>query len=190
MKAFVLALPAVLLTCVALAQGAEDAPLDPKELMEANKQGIDLYDEGRYEEALPHLRLAAQNGFKRSQARLGGLYLYGLGVERSDLRGLAWLGTAARDSEDADINALFESVWVKVPEQTAPKVTAVIDQYVEKYGMDPTEHCLKTRQAGSHISKATCVFDDKYHTLLELDQEAANQATLGTRRPGADVFGQ
>ena len=176
----------LLLLAVLTLPVAADEPKDWNAIFEANTRGLDLYGKKRYDDALPHLQVAAENGFDQAQARLGGLYLYGLGVDRSDLKGLAWLGTAAHESEDPNILELFATVWEKVPENAAPQVQAIIDQYVERYGVDPSDQCRKSRQAGSHIAKATCIFDDKYHTLQEFERESATQATIGTNRSGIE----
>ena len=176
-------LPVIVLFSVALSsEEAAEVYIDPIVYYEANLEGVKLYEEGEYEEAFPLLRQASRKGFKQSQVRLGGIYLYGLGVERSDIRGLAWIGTAARNTEIKEITDLFDSIWIKVPDSAAPQITAVIDQYVDRYGMDPKELCEKTRQAGSAISVRTCEYGDKYDTLQEVQRETEYQSTMGTRR--------
>ena len=165
-----------------IAGEAGETEIDPIVYYEANREGVQLYEEGKYEKAFPLLHQAARKGFKQSQVRLGGIYLYGLGVERSDIRGLAWIGTAARNTEITEITDLYDSIWSKVPESAADQITAVIDQYVDRYGMDPTELCAQTRQAGSAISTRTCEYGDKYDTLQEVQRETEYQSTFGTRR--------
>ena len=74
-----------------------------------------------------------------------------------------------------------------MPEAAIGKVTAVIDEYHARYGMDPRENCKRSRQAGSHISKPTCVYDDKFETLQEVERRTLNQSAIGTRRGDGEL---
>ena len=59
-------------------------------------EGARLYRLKMYKDAFPHLRYAAQAGFKMAQLRLAYVYAHGLGeVEQDPETALAWLGVAS-----------------------------------------------------------------------------------------------
>mgnify|MGYP005727055887 CR=1 FL=1 len=182
-----------------LAEAAE--AMSPEAVQRAHDRGVMLYEQGEYEAAFPHLLAAAERGFTHSQARLGALYLYGYGVKRSDLKGLAWLGVAARGSNDDRIAANFDSVWRRVPQAHMARVEAEIDEYEARYGPsarpavpgDAWDHsypddvvasrCVLTRAAGSHIKQEVCGAPEATAEYLdELEREVRFQDGIGTRR--------
>lgn len=181
--------------------GDADRELSPEAIQRAHDRGITLYEKGDYADAYPHLLTAAQHGYTHSQARLGALYLYGYGVERSDLKGLAWLGTASRGSDDARIDENFQSVWDKVPESHTDRVLAQIDEFELRFGPsarpEPQEpfwdhshpddalasECVMARKAGSHIKQEVCDMSKVTPEFLDaLEREVRFQDAIGTER--------
>ena len=167
---------------------------DPIRVRRDYEKGMRLYDRGNYREARPYLMTAAKSGYVQAQARLGGLFLYGYGVKRNDLQGLAWLGVAARGDDDS-IKEAFKGVWERVPETQVSNVLAVIDDYARRYAREAevvdletdseeVVKCVVTRKAGSAIKKESCgVQEVNAEFLDELRRETKYQAAIGTRRP-------
>ena len=166
---------------------------DPIKVRRDYEIGMRLYDRGNYREARPFLTTAAKHGYVQAQARVGGLFLYGYGVERNDLQGLAWLGVAAR-ADDEGIKEAFKGVWEKVPEAQVSRVLALIDDYARRYARksklaeieevsERVDKCVISRAAGSAIKKESCgVTEATAEYLDELRRVTKNQATIGTRR--------
>ena len=168
---------------------------DPISVRRDYEKGMRLYDRGNYRDARPYLLTAAKNGYVQAQARVGGLYLYGYGVERNDMQGLAWLGVAAR-GDDPSIKDAFQSVWQNVPEARVSQVLAVIDDYARKYqrrsaaskladnaNNDDAANCVIARRAGTAIKKETCGVDQVNEEVLdEIRRETQYQDSIGTRR--------
>ena len=68
---------------------------DRRSIYRALAKGKRLYALDQIDEAFPYLLDTAQRGFKDSQARVGHIYLQGLGdVERDATQGVGWLGAA------------------------------------------------------------------------------------------------
>lgn len=59
------------------------------------KQGKELYDAKKYNEAFPRLKAAAEKGHKKAQYRLGRCYDKGRGVEKNDAKAFEWYSKSA-----------------------------------------------------------------------------------------------
>ena len=59
------------------------------------KEGKDLYDAKKYEQAVPKLKAAAEKGHKKAQYRLGRCYEKGRGVAENDAMAVQWYQKAA-----------------------------------------------------------------------------------------------
>ena len=67
-----------------------------REIYKQLAQGRRLYSDSEYKRAFPLLLNTAKHGFKEAQARVGYIYLNGLGeVTRNSATAVGWLGVAA-----------------------------------------------------------------------------------------------
>lgn len=141
------------------ARGAEQAPdaAAMAAVYDAGRQGLALYRQARYAEALPHLAKAAERGFKLPQAALADIYLNGLGgVPRDSRAGLGWLGVAAAPQTDARIAQVFEAARAKVPAEHEAAALRLIAAYRERYGHE--RHGVDCRVVGSVVKDLRCRF--------------------------------
>lgn len=136
-----------------------------------HRKGMFLYGQGKYEEALPHLVKAARYGYKDSQARLAHLYLHGLGgLDRSDITGIAWLGTAAHGETTPIIKRRYDELITAVPARHMKSVKQLVSEYVAKYGnIEQTVECDLAKHASSLISKNRCYFKYEFAVLSALE---------------------
>ncbi|MBF66697.1 MAG: hypothetical protein CMQ29_16635 [Gammaproteobacteria bacterium] len=176
---------------MAAASADEPVPLPgdeftAKEILDAERYGLKLAEDGNFDEAAPYLDKAAKLGQKEAQARLGFMFLNGEGVKKNELVGISWLGTAARGESTDMIKRLFDQVWTRIPEDMTGQLTAYIDTFETEYGESRIE-CRKSRVAGSHISTDVCEFGDKWDTLREVEERLLNQADIGTRRGDGEI---
>lgn len=131
-------------------------------IYDARRKGADLYRRGRYEEAFPHLLVAAKRGFKFAQARVGFLYQQGLGVEQDPEAAVGWLGVASKGATMPEIRNHFKDMWAKIPDSYHPRLLAVIDRYEADYGSRAHRvGCDQAKKAGTHIKHLTCRFIDE-----------------------------
>ena len=130
----------------------------------ANARGGQLYKMRRYDDAKPFLEVGAQLGFKMSQARLGAIYVYGLGsTERDAVKGITWIGVAAEPRTDPTISKEYRDLLRQVPEGAIPRIEALVAAERAKYGSDATgTKCEMIRSAGSHMSWLNCEVKDIY----------------------------
>ncbi len=70
------------------------------------KLGMDLYNSGKYEAALPYIRSAAEQGFAAAQNSLGDMYYEGEGVPESDKEAVKYYRLAADQGYAAAQNNL------------------------------------------------------------------------------------
>ena len=192
MRKTIVLMAAALLTLFSTA-GIADTPVPlpgdeftAKEILDAQRWGFKLANDGKHEEAAPYLQAAAKLGQKEAQARLGFMFLQGEGVPQNSLVGISWLGVAARGESTERIKSLFDRAWKQFPEDAAEKLTAYIDTFEAEYGESRIQ-CRMSRQAGSHISTEVCEFGDKWDTLREVEQRLQNQASIGTRRGDGEL---
>lgn len=153
------------------------------QIYESRRKGAWLYQQGKYEEAFPHLLAAARSGFKFAQARVGFLYQQGLGTPQDPYAAVGWLGLAAEGTSHPEIKNYFRALWARIPEPYVPHLEAVIDDYRGKYSAKANRvGCDMSRKAGSHIRKLTCRFMDEsiYENFGQFIEE------LGGGAPGGD----
>ena len=132
-----------------------------REIYRQLSQGRSLYSKNDYKRAFPLLLKTAEHGFKDAQARLGYIYLRGLGeVPRNDSTAIGWLGVAASGNSAPDIQNYFNDMWSRVPERYVPYLEEVVEEYESKYGEDATGvTCTMRRPAGSHLKQLSCYFE-------------------------------
>lgn len=152
---------------------------------EVNRTGEYYYMTRQYKKAFPYLLASAKRGFKMAQARVGFIYLNGLGeVEKSFPTGIGWLGVAAEPRSDPQIKNYYKRIMRKLPKQLRPKVKEVVAAFVERYGPDATGvSCIHTRVAGTHISKLTCNFKKEFALRDALFQDWMSTAFEETSGP-------
>ena len=152
------------------------------QIYESRRKGAWLYQQGKYEEAFPHLLAAARSGFKFAQARVGFLYQQGLGTPQDPYAAVGWLGLAAEGTSHPEIKNYFRDLWARIPEPYVPGLEAVIDDYRGKYSAKANRvGCDMSRTAGSHIRKLTCRFMDEgiYENFGQFMEELGGGAPAG-----------
>ena len=157
------------------------------QIYESRRKGAWLYQQGRYDEAFPHLLAAAQSGFKFAQARVGFLYQQGLGTEQDPYAAVGWIGLAAEGDSHPEIKNYFRNLWERIPEDYEPSLEAVIDEYREKYSAKANRvGCDMSRKAGTHIKFLTCRFMDEgiYQNFGDFIEELGGGATGGDAGEG------
>ena len=132
-----------------------------REIYRQLSQGRSLYSRNDYKRAFPLLLKTAEHGFKDAQARVGYIYLQGLGeVPRDDSTAIGWLGVAASGNSSPGIQNYFNDIWSSVPERYVPYLEEVVEEYETKYGESATGvTCAMRRPAGSHLSQLSCYFE-------------------------------
>ncbi len=105
---------------------------------------------------------AAKHGLKLSQARVGYLYLTGLGdVPRDSEAAIGWLGVAAEGQSNAEIRNYYAELKAQVPEALLPKMAATVVSYEAAYGTKVNRvNCNRRRPTGSHVKGLRCRFKD------------------------------
>ena len=132
-----------------------------REIYRQLSQGRSLYSKNDYKRAFPLLLKTAEHGFKDAQARVGYIYLQGLGeVPRNDSTAIGWLGVAAAGNSAPEIQNYFNDMWSRVPEKYVPYLEEVVEKYESKYGEQATGvRCAMRRPAGSHLKQLSCYFE-------------------------------
>ena len=145
-----------------------DTEIAFQNLTRSNGEGAKLYKQGRYREALPYLLVGAKTGFKMSQARVGAIYLQGLGEVPKDVRqGLGWLGVASEPMTSPGIRNAWKQVIRSVPKDRMPEV----ETYRELYGTSATgTRCEMTSNTKSIISQLECTLDDELFKFATANQ--------------------
>ena len=124
-------------------------------------KGKRLFALGQIDEAFPHLLDTAQRGFKDSQARVGHIYLQGLGdVERDATQGVGWLGAASSGSTSPGIRNYFNDIWKRIPETHVAYFEEVVEDYRSRYGEEATGVvCDLNRPLRSFVKELHCYFE-------------------------------
>ncbi len=144
-------------------------PMDPAEFSYQDitaMRGIrmtanELYREGKYDQAYPLLLDLAKRGFKDSQSRLAYILFTGTKkIDKSNLRALGWLGTAAYGESEPMFRVLFNKYMKEVPDNVKSTVTAVVNGYRERYDSSAYIDCTTNHRFNQGVVKRTyCQFD-------------------------------
>ena len=131
---------------------------------DAHKKGADLYKRRKYDEAKPYLLVTAKMGFKMSQARLGHIYLMGLGSTPKDaVKAIGWFGVAAEPTTTPGIRNQYRKLLKQIPSSQMQTVQRIVDDYIAKYGNSATgTKCNMIRSAGTHLATISCEVKDVY----------------------------
>lgn len=99
-------------------------------------EGMDAYTKGNYAAAYAEFLQAAQQGDMRAQGKLGGLYLYGVGVEKNYIEAYAWLDLAAGQGDLAAAkfrDAVADQLTIPQLRAAAALREDYYDQYVQPF---------------------------------------------------------
>ena len=153
------------------------------------RKGAYFYRIGKYKEAYPYLLNAAQRGFKMSQARLGFLYLTGLGeVPQNNVAAIGWLGVASKGRTTPDIRSFFNDMRAQIPGPLVAQAEEVIASYDASFGTKVNRvSCHRSRRTGTHIKTLRCSFDDEYRALEPFLAYGAGSASQFGRDPSPSV---
>lgn len=148
--------------------------LEMRDTYDAHEEGTHHFRRREYDRAYPLLLAAAKRGFKTSQARLGYIYLRGLGgIPYDPVRGIGWLSVAATPETLPWIRRYSKKIWKIVPERYLADLEVVADRYRETYSRKATGvSCNRNRRAGTHRVTLTCLFDDEGMHKSALDEQA------------------
>ena len=120
----------VIVTADRLEKGAMPTQTIMVQTYSVLQRGKRLYNERRYEEALPYLLMTAKRGFKWAQAMAADIYLHGRGgVPRDIEEGMGWLGVAARPQTAPRIQAYFRQALAEL----SPGQRAHVEDVVRRY---------------------------------------------------------
>ena len=124
-------------------------------------KGKRLYALDQIDEAFPYLLDTAQRGFKDSQARVGHIYLQGLGdVEPDATQGVGWLGVASTGETSPGIRNYFNDIWKRIPETHVAYFEEVVEDYRSRYGEQATGVvCDLNRPLRSFVKELHCFFE-------------------------------
>lgn len=120
-----------------------------------------LYSNNEIDEAFPLLLNTARKGFKNAQARVGHIYLRGLGsVEQDPVEALGWLGVASSGTSSPPIRNYFNDIWQRIPDKYVPGFQEVVEEYRSKYGENTTGVvCELHRPLRSLVKQLVCYFE-------------------------------
>ena len=137
------------------------------EVISATYQAIILgeahYFEEEYAQALPHLLLAAERGFKEAQSQVGWILVNGLGgVQKDVAQGIAWLGVAASGNSRPGIVEVYDNVMSSIPEQHRAALGQIVEQFRSMYdGRLTRVACEFNRRDGIGRDALRCRFLDE-----------------------------
>ena len=137
---------------------------------------------GQYEKAFPQMLVLARMGFKDSQARVGYIYLHGLGGQKkSNMEAIGWLGVAVTGETRPAYRNLFKQMMAQIPSEHRASVDAHVQSYRDKYGADKMGiQCTRSRTG--HISKFLCRYsaemDQHMIRLMMLRASTLDDTTL------------
>ena len=125
---------------------------------------------GNYEEAFPTLLHLAKHGFVDAQARVGFIYLHGLGGQpKSNLKALGWLGVATSGDTRPQYRVYLNRLLPEVPEAQRSLVADTIAEYTAKYNhKDKGLSCFR----GADVTSFTCRYE------VEMQRKYDNLAML------------
>lgn len=145
-------------------------PAEMLEILKSHRRGRNYFAKQDYENAYPWLLVAARGGFKEAQAQLGYMFQEGKGVEKSNIKAIAWFGVAAEGSTTPQIKNHFRKLKSAVPSENAQYVDRVVSGYIANFGSESTRvTCDLHRPTGSHISRIKCMFKDAHKFRDEIN---------------------
>ena len=158
-----------------------DSTVAFKRLTEANGRGARLYKQGKYAEALPYLLVGARVGFKMSQARVGTIYLHGLGSVKKDVaKGIGWMGAASEPTTAPTIRRTWNRILASVKDGQMPHVERIVAAYRAKYGSSATgTNCEMTSNTKSFIARLDCSLTDELFKFASNEQKAMIACVTG-----------
>ncbi len=152
------------------ASALANAPsITAQELYQAQNIGLSLYGSKDYQEAGPHLMLAAQHGLKNAQATLGLMHLTGNGVDRSAQLGIGWLGVAADGKAGSRIKKTYKDAIESIPKEYRPQFDKIVNAFVSRYGTKAHGvRCEGYKPVGTNVKQYKCHFaDSRYGDQIE-----------------------
>ncbi len=152
------------------ASALANAPsITAQELYAAQNKGLSLYGSKEYQEASPHLMLAAQHGLKNAQATLGLMHLTGNGVDRSAQLGIGWLGVAADGKAGSRIKKTYKDAIESIPKEYRPQFDKIVNAFVSRYGTKAHGvRCEGYKPVGTNVKQYRCHFSDsRYGDQIE-----------------------
>ena len=152
------------------ASALANAPsITAQELYAAQNKGLSLYGSKEYQEASPHLMLAAQHGLKNAQATLGLMHLTGNGVDRSAQLGIGWLGVAADGKAGSRIKKTYKDAIESIPNEYRPQFDKIVNAFVSQYGTKAHGvRCEGYKPVGTNVKQYRCHFSDsRYGDQIE-----------------------
>lgn len=128
----------------------------------------ELYSSNEIDEAFPLLLKTARKGFKNAQARVGHIYLRGLGsVDQDPVEALGWLGVASSGTSSPPIRNYFNDIWQRIPDKYVDSFEEVVEEYRAKYGEDATGvECELHRPLRSFVKELICYFEQDLPTMV------------------------
>ena len=126
-----------------------------------------LYSNNEIDEAFPLLLKTARKGLKSAQARVGHIYLRGLGnVEQDPVEAMGWLGVASSGTTSPPIRNYFNDLWQRIPDQHVDTFEEVVEEYRAKYGENATGVvCEFLRPSRSRVKQLICYFEQDLHDM-------------------------
>ena len=148
---------------------ANSPSITAQELYAAQNKGLSLYGSKEYQEASPHLMLAAQHGLKNAQATLGLMHLTGNGVDRSAQLGIGWLGVAADGKAGSRIKKTYKEAIESIPNEYRPQFDKIVNAFVSRYGTKAHGvRCEGYKPVGTNVKQYRCHFSDsRYGDQIE-----------------------
>ncbi len=96
------------------------------------EEGMTAYAKGDYATAYAEFLQAAQQGNIHAQGKLGGLYLYGVGVEKNYIQAYAWLDLAAGQGDSA-AEKFRDAVSAQLTIPQMREAAVLAEDYYDKY---------------------------------------------------------
>jgi len=96
------------------------------------EDGIAAYEKGDHATAFKEFLQAAQKGNPYAQGRLGGLYLYGVGVEKNYIEAYAWLDLASRQG-DKSAEKFRDGISSQLTDAQLHKALVLAEDYYDKH---------------------------------------------------------
>ena len=121
----------------------------------------ELYSRNQIDEAFPLLLKTARKGFKNAQARVGHIYLRGLGeIDQDPVEALGWLGVASAGNTSPPIRNYFNDIWKRLPDKHVSYLEEVVEEYRSKYGEHATGVvCELHRPVRTYVKQLVCYFE-------------------------------